>query len=149
MNTLFKTALITAVIAGAAAPAMAQDFGRGQQRGAYDQHSQYDQRQFDGQRGYEQGRSPGFVREGFDLFQRIDRLQDRVQRGRINGSINRREARRVMEQLTDVRSDLERATRGYHRLSPGEHARFEDRLERVGGMIRRVSDRDDRPYFRG
>jgi len=130
MNTAFKAALISAALAAVAAPAFAQDFG----------HRGPDNRGHDN-RDY--GQTESFARVGFDLFQRIDRLEDRIDRARDHRNISRQEARRATRELRDIREELTRATRGRYSLSPFQHARFEQRIDRVGGYIRNARD-DDR-----
>jgi hypothetical protein len=133
MKTSFKIAMISAALAVVTVPALAQaqDFhnGRHNDRGPM-QHT--------------------IVREGFDLFQRIDQLENRIDRGRMNGSISRSEARHANSEVASIRRDLTRATAGRARLTPMSHARFDQRIDRLGFFVQSASNNHNgRPHFRG
>ncbi len=70
-------------------------------------------------------------------YERIRFLQDRVNRGMSDGSLNRGEARRVNRELDGVRRwirDMHWSDAG--RLTPDQRAQVQARLDRISGQIR-------------
>ena len=70
-------------------------------------------------------------------YDRIGFLQDRVNRGIADGSLDRREARRVNGELNGVRRwihDMHWEDGG--RLTTDQRARVQERLDRISGQIR-------------
>lgn len=71
---------------------------------------------------------------GWEIDRRIDWTQDRINRGRADGSLDRHEFRRVQGQLNGIRHDFERA-----RYRSGGH--LDDRArEFLGGRLDRLND---------
>ena len=77
--------------------------------------------------------------------ERIAFLQQRIDRGAADGSIDRREARRVQYQLSTIRSDVMR-WRG--RMTPQRRDMINQRLDDLSRQIR-WSRRDGRPGYGG
>ena len=70
-------------------------------------------------------------------YQRIQFLQDRVNRGIANGSLDRREAYRVNGELNGVRQWIRRMHwEDMGRLSPGQRAQVQGRLDNISRQIR-------------
>ena len=63
--------------------------------------------------------------------QRVDFLQRRINRGLADGSLDRREARRVQYQLDTIRRDA-----SYRRLTPQRRAMLNQRLDDLSRQIR-------------
>jgi hypothetical protein len=86
---------------------------------------------------------------GWDLNRRLDWMQQRIDRGRDDGSLDRREARRVQRELIDIRrqQDMLRDRNG-GRLSERDRYMLQDRLDRLSGQIRWLRRNDDerRPW---
>ena len=80
----------------------------------------------------------------WDINRRIDWLQDRIQRGRTDGSLDRREARRVERELRTIRMDARRMERrhGGH-LWGREQAMLNSRLDRLAQHVRWARHNDD------
>ncbi|WP_404712417.1 hypothetical protein [Sphingomonas sp. MMS24-J13] len=69
--------------------------------------------------------------------ERIQFLQDRVNRGLADGSLNRREAMRVNRELNGVRQWIRRMHwEDAGRLTPDQRARVQDRLDQISRQIR-------------
>jgi hypothetical protein len=71
-----------------------------------------------------------------NVRERIDWLQRRIERGVTDGSLNRREARRLQWQLNNIRRDAWRARRDGGGLSGREEAMLQDRLDNLSRQIR-------------
>lgn len=69
-------------------------------------------------------------------YERIQFLQDRVNRGVANGSLNRREAWRVNSELNSLRQWVRRMHWQTGSLTPSEQARVQARLDRISSQIR-------------
>lgn len=70
-------------------------------------------------------------------YQRIRFLQDRVNRGIADGSLDRREARRVNGELNGVRTWIHRMHwEDAGRLTPGQLAQVQGRLDGISRQIR-------------
>lgn len=104
--------------------------------------------------GYDRGREDG-PRGGprggprsYDLDQRIDWLQRRIDRGRDDGSLDRREIYRVQGALDDIRRDKRRMERNnYGHLRGYQRDELQSRLDRVNDQIRWLRRNDDaRPW---
>ena len=112
---------LTAVIM-VAGPALAQPYGGPPQtRGA--QH-------------YDQGHGYGVQPGGWEINHRMRWLQDRINRGRANGSLDHVEFRRVQTELNRIRHDddaARAANRG--RMPPAVRADLEARLDRLSDQI--------------
>ena len=121
MKRILIAALAASALAVAMAPAHAQP-GYGRDRG--------------GERG---------ERGGYDIGQRIEWLQGRIDRGRRDGSLDRREARRAQERLNDIRYD-ERRMRERHggHLGPEERDRLNQRLEQLSDSLHWMRHNDER-----
>jgi len=72
-----------------------------------------------------------------DPMQRIQYLQDRINRGVSDGSLTRREAQRAEYQLREIRRDAWRMSRrNGGRLSGGEAANLQARLDELSRNLR-------------
>lgn len=82
------------------------------------------------------GPGPGAPR-GWELDRRLDWMQQRIDRGRQDGSLDGREARRVQGELMRIRADQDalRARRGGH-LSDRDRFMLQDRVDRLNDHIR-------------
>lgn len=69
-------------------------------------------------------------------YQRIQFLQDRVNRGMADGSLDRREARRVNGELNGVRNWIRRMHwEDAGRLTPGQRDQVQGRLDGISRQI--------------
>jgi hypothetical protein len=82
---------------------------------------------------------------GWDIARRIDWLQDRIARGRADGSLDWREARRVQRELDHIRGE-EARMRARHdgRLWDRDRLRLEARLDELSDHIRWLRHNDER-----
>jgi hypothetical protein len=82
---------------------------------------------------------------GWDLNRRLDWMQQRIDRGSADGSLDRHEARRVQRELVDIRrqEDALRDRHGGH-LSEGDRVMLQDRLDHLGDQIRWARNNDER-----
>ncbi|MDB5423044.1 MAG: hypothetical protein JWQ29_460 [Phenylobacterium sp.] len=71
-----------------------------------------------------------------DVRSREAWLEQRIVRSRDNGALSRREARRAMDTLQDIRREERRAYRNDGRLSRGEEATLMARLDQLNSQIR-------------
>ena len=95
-------------------------------------------------RGGDWGRGPGQA-GAWDIDRRIDWMQHRVDRGRDDGSLDRREAWRVQGQLDDIRQDARRMRRhngGW--LRGDQRDMLNSRLDRLNDQIRWLRHNDER-----
>lgn len=69
-------------------------------------------------------------------YDRIQFMQDRVNRGVADGSIDRREAWRVNRELNGVRQWIRRMHWQDQRLTPDQRARVQARLDQISQQIR-------------
>ncbi len=82
---------------------------------------------------------------GWAIDRRIDWIQDRINRGRADGSLDRREFRRVQSQLNGVRHQFERARwRSGGRLNDRARDMLSARLDRLNDEIRWLRHNDER-----
>ena len=91
-------------------------------------------------------RPPGAIApSGWDLDRRIDWLQQRIDRGRSDGSLDRREARRVQHELRRIRIESNRMhARHGGRLWERDRARLEAQLDRLNDHVRWLRHNDER-----
>ncbi|QUD89215.1 hypothetical protein [Phenylobacterium montanum] len=83
--------------------------------------------------------------EGWEIDRRIDWTQDRIDRGRADGSLDRHEFRRVQGQLNRIRHDFERARyRSGGRLDGRARASLAGRLDRLNDEIHWLRHNDER-----
>jgi hypothetical protein len=118
MKTLVSAALASLTLLGAAAPALAQPM-------------------------YDHPHGPPPAAHGWDLDRRIDWMQDRINRGRADGSLDWREARRVQHELGRIRFDEHRMRAhdgGW--LTDPDRAMLQDRLDRLGEQIHWMRQND-------
>lgn len=82
---------------------------------------------------------------GWDLHRRIDWMQHRIDRGRQDGSLDRREAFRVQRELQRIRMDEDRM-RDRHggRLWDRDRMYLQQRLDRLNDQIRWLRHNDER-----
>ena len=154
MKLIIAAALAATAIGGASAPAMAQPYGApppapndwhdhgggptGPSYGGpgYGDHDR-DHPDFHGPD------RPG----GWDLDHRIDWTQQRITRGRANGWLDWRAARRAQHSLDRIRQAEQRYR--YEkggRLDDGETQRLMSWLDQVNGQIRMSHQEDQRPW---
>jgi hypothetical protein len=69
-------------------------------------------------------------------YQRIQFLQDRVNRGVADGSLDRREAWRVNRELNNIRQWVRRMHWRGDRLTPDQRERVQARLDQISREIR-------------
>jgi len=125
LSTLAMLAACGAI--AAAAPAMAQPYGGYPNRGDH----------------YDHDRDHG--PQAWDLGRRIDWLQRRIDRGRQDGSLDRREAYRVQGSLNDIRGDMRRMQRrNGGMLDPRQRDVLNDRLDRLNDQIHWLRQNDER-----
>ncbi len=142
MNTAQKTLIALATLAAAAtalaAPAMAAEV-KAVVRVDYDRHGGWDDR---GNRGGDRD-----DRAGYQLDERIDRLQDRIRMGERSGQLNRREAFRLKDRLDRIEATKRSYERSGRGLDGREVAMLDDSLDRLSDDIH--DQRNDRDYGRG
>ncbi len=127
-----------------AAPVLAQPYGTQPYgppppaQGGYDQD--HDRRDHD--HDHEHGpMQPG----GWDIDRRIDWMQQRIMRGRSDGSLDRREYRHAQRQLDSIKNDYRRARwHGGGRLDDRARDMLQERLDRLNGEIHWLRDNGDR-----
>jgi hypothetical protein len=72
-----------------------------------------------------------------DPYQRISFLQQRIDRGASDGSLDRREARRAQYQLNQIRRDADQARYRHHgRFSQPDYDYIQSRLDSLSQQIR-------------
>lgn len=88
-------------------------------------------------------RRGGWNRDGFwrgapmGAHERIQFLQDRINRGIGDGSLDRREARNALRELDGIRRmDRDLHYRDHGRLNPGDEQAVQDRLDNLSRRIR-------------
>ena len=69
-------------------------------------------------------------------YERIQFLQDRINRGLADGSLDRREAWRANRELNGVRQWVQRMHWQGDRLTPDQRARVQARLDEISRQIR-------------
>ena len=69
-------------------------------------------------------------------YERIQFLQDRINRGVADGSLDRREAWRANRELNNVRQWIRRMHWRGDRLTPDQRARVQARLDQISRQIR-------------
>ena len=69
-------------------------------------------------------------------YQRIQFMQDRINRGVADGSLDRREAWRANRELNGVRMWIRRMHWNGERLTPDQRARVQARLDQISQQIR-------------
>jgi hypothetical protein len=91
--------------------------------------------------GYDRPPAPA----GWGIDRRLDWLQQRVDRGRADGSLDWREARRVQHEIYQIRHRVNwiRA-RQDGRLYDNQRAEFQDRLDRVSDQVRWLRHNEER-----
>ena len=101
-------------------------------------------RPHDHDRDHAFGERPG----GWDIDRRIEWTQDRISRGRADGSLDRREFRRVQSQLNRIRHDFQRARyRNGGHLDDRARDGLGDRLNRLNDEIHWLRDNGEhRPW---
>ncbi|HXA40229.1 MAG TPA: glycine zipper 2TM domain-containing protein [Phenylobacterium sp.] len=70
-----------------------------------------------------------------DVDRRIDRIQERIDRGRADGSLSRRDANDAERTLSDIRRQ-ETDLRGDGRLSDRDNSMLQARLDRLSRQVR-------------
>jgi len=142
MKLIIAAALAATALTAVAAPAMAQGYGppppgpgygppAPQQYGPPPQPGQF-------------GPPPAGA---FSIDQRIDWMQDRINHGRMDGSLDHFEADRVQAELNSIRSE-EKRDRFYHwgKLRGGDRTHIQMRLDRLGATIHWMHDAPRRPW---
>jgi hypothetical protein len=87
---------------------------------------------------------------GWDVDRREQWLEQRIERGVEDGSLDRREAHRVHEELRSIhRQEDHMRMRNGGRLYPEDRARLEQRLDDLSHRIRWMRHNDERaPWWR-
>lgn len=87
---------------------------------------------------HDDARSPNAIWRGApdNPYERIQFLQDRVNRGVADGSLDRREAWRANRELNNVRHWIRRMHWRGDRLTPDQRARVQARLDEISRQIR-------------
>lgn len=82
---------------------------------------------------------------GWDLNRRMDWMQQRIDHGREDGSLDRREARRAQSELNRIRDDESRM-RDHHggRLWDRDRDVLQARLDRLNDQLRWLRHNDER-----
>lgn len=128
MNKLSLAILAAAGVAALSAPVAAQpDY-----HGGYGYHGDRDRGRDEGPRAW-------------DLNRRIDWMQQRIDRGRRDGSLDRREAGRVQARLDDIRRDkarMERRNGGF--LRGDQRGELQRRLDGLNDQIHWMRNNDER-----
>jgi hypothetical protein len=82
---------------------------------------------------------------GWELDRRLDWMQQRIDRGRADGSLDWRESRRVQRELIHIRHDEDRLRyRNGGRLSDRDRFMLQDRLDRLSDQIRWMRHNEER-----
>jgi hypothetical protein len=82
---------------------------------------------------------------GWELDRRLDWLQQRIDRGRADGSLDWRETRRVQRELVGIRRDEHMLRdRNGGRLTDRDRMMLQDRLDRLSDQIRWLRHNDER-----
>ena len=116
-------------VIAAATPVMAQPYG-----GYHDRGDHYDR---------DRGRDEG--PRAWDLGRRLDWMQRRIDRGRQDGSLDRREAYRVQSSLDEISRDMRRMERrNGGRLDGRQRDMLDDRLNRLNDQIHWLRQNDER-----
>ena len=123
---LVNLAILAAAVIGAAAPTMAQP---------YDHH---DRGGDHADRGRDEGAS------GWGLDRRIEWMQRRIEHGRDDGSLDRREARRAQQTLNNIRYDMSRWQRRRGELGGWQRDQLQARLDRLNDQLRWLRHNDER-----
>jgi len=91
------------------------------------------------------GPGMGEAPQGWQIDRRIDWVQQRISRGRADGSLDWQEARRVETELIHIRND-ERMMRakGGGRLSDRERFMLEGRVDHVNEQLHWLRHNDER-----
>lgn len=119
--------LAAGVAIAISAPAMAQPYGGYHDRGGYDHGGG--------------GGAPG----AWNLDRRIDWMQRRIDRGRQDGSLDRREAFRAQSALSDINRDMRRMQRrNGGMLDDRQRDMLSGRLDRLNDQIHWLRQNDER-----
>ena len=138
MKMIIAAALAATAMSTIAAPALAQPYGPPPPP-PHDWHGSGPGGP--GAPGFNGPGAPG----GWDIDRRIQWVQDRIDHGRADRSLDRREAYRAQRGLDSIRSE-ERRDR-YHnggRLNDGDRFRLQDRLDHLNDQIRWMRQNDVR-----
>jgi hypothetical protein len=90
------------------------------------------------------GHGPG-APGGWDIDRRIDWMQQRIDRGRGDGSLDGHEAYRAQRALDDIRHDEHRMRERHDgRLSDRDRDALQDRLDRLNDQLHWMRHNDER-----
>ena len=82
---------------------------------------------------------------GWDLDRRMDWIQQRISRGRADGSLDRREAWRAQRSLDSIKSDARRMRMRHHGwLSGSDRDALQTRLDRLNDRLHWLRNNDER-----
>ena len=82
---------------------------------------------------------------GWDLDRRINWMQDRINHGRDDGSLDRREAHHAQNELDNIRADKARFERRHRgRLDDYARSDLESRLDRLNDQLHWLRHNDER-----
>ena len=123
MKRTLLAAILVSALAAVAAPVLAQPYGPDR-----------DHREF-------RPGEPG----GWDINRRLDWVEQRISRGRDDGSLDRRDAERAWRDLQSIRSqEREMMQRGHGRLDDRDRYVLLDRLDRLNDSLRWMRRNDER-----
>jgi hypothetical protein len=126
MKLIIAAALAATAVVGLAAPASAQPYGPPPGDHPHMDHGP-------------------MVPGGWDINRRIDWMQQRINQGRMDGSLDRHEARRVERELGSIRGEAERARMSHGgRLNDFDRQRLQDRLDHLNDQIHWLRNNDVR-----
>lgn len=143
MNRIVIGLLAAAATVTTVAPAFAQAYGPSPaygERGYSDRDRGYGDRD----RGYgdrDRGTGYGFGRDFYrgaprSAWERLRWLQQRIERGRADGSLNPREAYRAQREIDRTREYIRDSRRRYGDLRPQDRTYVEQRLDYIRDSIR-------------
>ena len=123
MRRTVLAAIVVSALAAAAAPVLAQPYGPDR-----------DHREF-------RPDAPG----GWDINRRLDWMEQRLNRGRDDGSLDRREFERAWRDLQSIRSqERDMLRRGYGHLDGRDRDVLLERLDRLNDSVRWMRRNDER-----
>jgi hypothetical protein len=122
MRRIILGVLAVASVIAAGAPALAQPYPR--------------------ERGWDRGH--GEDRGEWNIDRRLEWMQRRIERGRDDGSLDRREAWRAQRSLNDIRTDKVRWERRNGYLNSWQRDQLQARLDRLNDRLHWLRNNDER-----
>ncbi|HWA59929.1 MAG TPA: hypothetical protein VG939_01070 [Caulobacteraceae bacterium] len=99
---------------------------------------------YDRDRGHDRDRGRDEGPRSWDIERRIDWMQNRIDHGRDDGSLDRREAYRVQSQLDEIRRDFRHWQRRNGVLLPWQRDQLDSRIDRLNDQIHWLRRNDER-----